>query len=300
MKKGILILVLICLFSLSVILCNNRVKAYSEYDKLFTGYKNFSNGAYELTSSQINNLKSYLAFSTTTTSQNYSYQSLIVWLDRDNVKQYTFYDMCFIQYFYTDSTHFHIDFTFENQVGYSGLSPSLELVVSYNSSEQINFYYQEDGVYTLDNSKLIGFYLADNWDDDRVLQRLKNIFGYSTYDYLTLQTIFTEDLNSSQVDTQFLLEDYDYLVSLSESYLSIIEQQNQDYYDLQIQYENLQNIVNGLGSQQTGIDTFFYNLFNNFKTLFSVQIIPGFNILTFVAIPLMLALLGLCIHVLKG
>lgn len=299
MKKGLLSLVLIALLSLFLVIGAKDTKAYSEYDKLYTGYKNINN-AKELTSSQINNIKSYLAFSTTNASQNYSYQSLIVWLDNDNVKQYTFYDMCFIQYFYTDNTHFHIDFTFENQVGYTGLSPSLELVISYNNNEQINFYYQDNGTYTLQNEKLIGFYLADNWEDDRVLDRLKNIFGYSTYDYLTLLTIFNEDLNSAQVDTQFLLEDYDHLVWLTESYMQIINQMSQDYHNLEIQYENLQNILEGIGSEQVGIDTFFYNLFNNFKTLFQVQIIPGFNILTFVAIPLMLALLGLCIHVLKG
>ena len=254
MKKGLLSLVLIALLSLFVVIgaTNTKAESLGEGRKLFTGYKNIttiSNLNYAL----LDDLKGYLALSSSTPRQNYSYQILIVWLDSDNVKQYTFYDMCEI--FYTEYTPsgatnqvYNIQFIFFNQTQYTlTTTPKLNIRLEYKrhsnpNNSTFNFYWHSStNLDTLKNDKLVGFYLADNWLDDRVLTKLRQTLSSNTYDYLYLEDIYNEDWNSSTIDTQFLLADYDNLASLYGSYLEIIESQNQQYNDLEIQYQKLLN-----------------------------------------------------------
>lgn len=313
MKKGLLSLVLIALLSLFVVIgvTNTKAESLGEGRKLFIGYKNIttiSNLNYAL----LDDLKGYLALSSSTPRQNYSYQALIVWIDGEDVKQYTFYDM--VDIFYTEyqpsgATHqvYNIQFTFFNQTQYTlTTTPKFIIRLEYrrysnpNNSTYSFYYHSSTNLDTLHNDKLIGFYLADNWNDDRVLTKLNQTLQNNTYDYTYLEDIYEDSYNSASIDLQFLLADYDNLSSLYGSYMDIIETQNQRYYDLEIQYQNLLSILDTYNSEQRNADTFFTNLFNNFRALFSVQILPGFTILTFVAIPLMLSLLALCIHILKG
>lgn len=285
MKKGALVLVLMCLLSLAICLGSKKIKANWD-DSFIQGDNYHFNYFYE--------------FELTTTNADYYQLTYLLnefIINSTPPNEVNNNGNGWNTYKYLNlGCYFIVD---EYDSILNAAIPMLkDYVLVYTTGTYPNIYYDID----FGGDQQERTYLSVNYN---------GVIDYSNWGSLYIsEYLLTTPLFNALYDTGFLTE------TLPQNYIDITD--NSQYqissYDT-IVSRRLETIISNLQQENTSLrntnaylqgqvetipNTFFTNIFNSFKEILNTPVIPPFTIGTFILIPLMFALLGVIIHLLRG
>lgn len=287
MKKGILVIILMCLLSLAIGLGSKKIKANWD-DSFITGDNYYFNYYYEfeLTTNNADYYQlTYLLneFIINSTPPNETSNNGNGWntYKKLNLGCYFFVD----EYYDAEAVEY---------------MPMLkDNILVYTTGTYPNIYYDLD------------FGGSTNQDRTFLSVNSQGISDYQFYGNIYLNKyLLTTPLFNALYKTGFLT------ATLPQYYIDITDTSDYRFNTIDtIPSSNLRNYIIGLQQENTNLrqlnaeligqvetipDTFFTNIFSSFKEILNTPVIPPFTIGTFILIPLMFALLGVIIHLLRG